>query len=99
MQQSEMARLYLSDQKLETLSKGLRQIGVDAVNAIGKVVQKTCLAAGLELEKITVPIGVLLVIFESRPDALPQVSIFYVSCSVKKKIMFILILQFIDNMF
>ncbi|KAK7010999.1 delta-1-pyrroline-5-carboxylate synthase-like isoform X3 [Biomphalaria glabrata] len=74
MQQSEMARLYLSDQKLETLSKGLRQIGVDAVNAIGKVVQKTCLAAGLELEKITVPIGVLLVIFESRPDALPQVA-------------------------
>ncbi|CAL1537684.1 unnamed protein product [Lymnaea stagnalis] len=74
MQQSEMARLYLSEQKLETLATGLRQIGVDSLNALGKVVQKTRLAEDLELEKITVPIGVLLVIFESRPDALPQVA-------------------------
>lgn len=74
MQQSDIARLYLSEQKLETLATGLRQIGVDSTNALGRVVQKTRLAEGLELEKITVPIGVLLVIFESRPDALPQVA-------------------------
>ena len=72
-QQSEMARLYLSEQKLEVLAAGLRQIGTESTDAVGKVVQRTRLADGLILEKQTVPIGVMLVIFESRPDALPQV--------------------------
>ncbi len=41
---------------------------------LGQVVRQTRLADGIILKQITTPIGVLLVIFESRPDSLPQIA-------------------------
>ncbi|XP_050395440.1 delta-1-pyrroline-5-carboxylate synthase isoform X1 [Patella vulgata] len=69
-----VARLFLNEKKLQTLADGLRQIADDALSAVGRVIKRTQISKGMELRQITVPIGVLMVIFESRPDALPQVA-------------------------
>lgn len=69
-----LSRLSLSPSKLKTLSIGLKQIADSSYENVGKVLRKTKLADNLVLQQVSVPIGVLLVIFESRPDSLPQVA-------------------------
>ncbi|KAL7540256.1 hypothetical protein ACHAXR_009977 [Thalassiosira sp. AJA248-18] len=66
-------RLKLTDAKLATLSAGIRQIA-DQPDPLGVVKAKRELADGLILSQITVPIGVLMIIFESRPDSMPQIA-------------------------
>lgn len=41
---------------------------------IRRVISRMEVADGLLLEKVTSPIGVVLIIFEARPDALPQIA-------------------------
>ncbi|CAG2224582.1 ALDH18A1 [Mytilus edulis] len=69
-----ISRLVLNEKKLKTLHTGLKQIAKTCDSIVGRVTRRTQVAEGLELCQVTAPIGVLMVIFESRPDALPQVS-------------------------
>jgi len=66
-------RLKLTEAKLATLASGLKQLA-GLSDPLGVVKSKRELADGMELSLITVPIGVLMIIFESRPDSMPQIS-------------------------
>ena len=66
-------RLKLTDAKLETLAEGLRQIAA-LPDPLGVEKAKRELADGMTLSLISVPIGVLMIIFESRPDSMPQIA-------------------------
>ena len=68
-----LSRLKLSKEKLYSGIKGVRKVGYLA-DPVNQVQIKRELSNGLILERKTVPIGVLGVIFESRPDAVMQIS-------------------------
>jgi glutamate-5-semialdehyde dehydrogenase len=65
-------RLVLDDVKLRTMADGVRAVA-ELPDPSGRVLSRTLLDDGLVLEKVTCPLGVLLVIFESRPDAVTQI--------------------------
>lgn len=66
-------RLKLTDEKLQVLAKGIKQMA-HGQDPLGVIKEKRELAPGLVASRSTVPIGVLMIIFESRPDSLPQIS-------------------------
>ncbi len=68
-----LSRLKLSKEKLNSGIEGVRKVG-DLADPVNQVQIKRELSQGLILERKTVPIGVLGVIFESRPDAVMQIS-------------------------
>ncbi len=73
MSQASAKRLGLSGARLAELADGLRALAA-MDEPLGEVLRATEVAKGLELRQVRSPLGVLLVIFESRPDALPQIA-------------------------
>ena len=71
--QALLSRLKLSKEKLSQGISGVRKVR-DLSDPIGQVQINKKLSEGLILQRRTVPIGVLGVIFESRPDAVVQIS-------------------------
>jgi glutamate-5-semialdehyde dehydrogenase len=67
-----LSRLQLSSEKLETLCEGLIQLA-SSPDPVGRPLRRTRLDDGLQLTQVMSPIGVLLIIFESRPDAVIQI--------------------------
>jgi len=67
-----LKRLELSESKLKDIINGLKGL-IELDDPINRVISKTLLDEGLVLSKVTVPIGVIGVVFEARPDALIQI--------------------------
>ena len=68
-----LKRLLFDDAKLAGVISGLRHLA-RMEDPVGKTLFTTELDDGLTLYKVSCPIGVIGVIFESRPDALVQIS-------------------------
>ena len=68
-----IARLRLTPAKLAEMVEQVRAVAA-LPEPLGRVLAATELDHNLELEKLTVPLGVLAVIFEARPDAVTQIA-------------------------
>jgi glutamate-5-semialdehyde dehydrogenase len=70
---SALQRLKLDGAKLDAMVQGVRAVAALA-DPLNRVQLRRELDEGLELTRVACPLGVLCVIFESRPDALIQIS-------------------------
>ncbi|EKQ57486.1 MULTISPECIES: glutamate-5-semialdehyde dehydrogenase [unclassified Clostridium] len=66
-------RLKFDESKINDVISGIESL-INLPDPVGETLAATELDQGLELYKISCPIGVIGVIFESRPDALVQIS-------------------------
>nr|NP_001291233.1 delta-1-pyrroline-5-carboxylate synthase-like [Populus euphratica]ABP63534.1 pyrroline-5-carboxylate synthetase [Populus euphratica] len=73
LEKSLISRLALKPGKIKSLANSIRVLA-NMDDPIGCILKKIELADGLILEKTSSPLGVLLIIFESRPDALVQIA-------------------------
>ncbi|HZO89230.1 MAG TPA: glutamate-5-semialdehyde dehydrogenase [Chthonomonadaceae bacterium] len=60
-------RLTLNDKRIQAMAEGLRQIAA-LPDPIGQVIDGGVRPNGLELQRVRVPLGVIAVIYESRPN-------------------------------
>jgi glutamate-5-semialdehyde dehydrogenase len=60
-------RLKLDDKRISGMAKGLREVAV-LPDPVGKILDERVRPNGLRLQKISTPIGVVVIIYESRPN-------------------------------
>lgn len=68
-----LKRLKFDENKIEEVCSGIESL-IKLDDPVGQTISAMELDRGLELYKVSCPIGVIGVIFESRPDALVQIS-------------------------
>lgn len=73
MAQPLLDRLKLSDDKIVDMAEGVRHVA-ELPDPVGGVLSAVELDNGLALTQVTTPLGVIGAIFESRPDAVPQIA-------------------------
>ena len=68
-----IARLALNEEKIRGMAKGIRSV-VALPDPVGQVKSIMEMDQDLFVKQVSCPIGVIGAIFESRPDAVPQIS-------------------------
>lgn len=67
MRESMQDRLRLTPERIEGMAEGLRQVAA-LPDPVGNVIGGQTLANGLKITKVRVPIGVIGIIYEARPN-------------------------------
>ncbi len=62
-----MDRLYLDKSRVEAMAQAVREIA-DLKEPVGRVLEGWVTDNGLRIEKVSIPIGVIGIIYESRPN-------------------------------
>ena len=60
-------RLKLDDKRIASMAAGLREVAALA-DPVGRILDERVRPNGLKLQKVTTPIGVVVIIYESRPN-------------------------------
>lgn len=60
-------RLKLDDKRIAAMAKGLREVAALA-DPVGRILDERVRPNGLKLQKVATPIGVVVIIYESRPN-------------------------------
>jgi glutamate-5-semialdehyde dehydrogenase len=60
-------RLKLDDKRIAAIAKGLREVAA-LPDPVGRILDERVRPNGLKLQKISTPIGVVVIIYESRPN-------------------------------
>ena len=60
-------RLKLDDRRIAAMAKGLREVAA-LPDPVGRILDERTRPNGLKLQKISTPIGVVVIIYESRPN-------------------------------
>jgi glutamate-5-semialdehyde dehydrogenase len=67
LSQAMLDRLYLDEERITDMARGLRNVA-ELPDPVGRILDERVRPSGLHLRKVTTPIGVVVMIYESRPN-------------------------------
>jgi len=67
MNETMLDRLLLTEDRVKGMAQGVREVA-SLPDPVGRILDKVSRPNGLEITKVSVPIGVIAVIFEARPN-------------------------------
>lgn len=60
-------RLRLTPERIAAMAKGIREV-MALPDPVGHILEESCRGNGLKIQKLSVPMGVIAIIYESRPN-------------------------------